>query len=111
MWQPARLAIHLDEKSGLSLAGTAFAAGGNCAKPTALLQLGKEGIRHLGHAAIQQDHIEGPGFRRAACESAFHDRRVGNAKLLQGFPGGSGELRLSLDRGDELARCASTAVE
>src|SRR6476620_12687308 len=67
MRQPARLAVHLDEKTGLSLAGTAFAAGGNNgAKPTALLQLGKEGIRHLGHAAIQQNHIERPGCRPAA---------------------------------------------
>src|SRR6185369_957469 len=89
MWQPARLAIDLDEKSGLSLAGTAFAAGGNNgAEPAALLQLGKEGIRHLGHAAVQQNHIERPGFRRAAGQSALHDRHVGNVKLLQGFPGG-----------------------
>ena len=112
MWQPTRLAIDLDEKSGLSLAGTAFAAGGNNgAKPTALLQLGKEGIRHLGHAAIQQNHIERPGFGRAAGERAFDDRPVGNAKLLQGFPGSSCKLRLSLTAVTELARCAGAAVE
>ena len=112
MWQPARLAINLDEKSGLSLAGTAFAAGGNNgAKPAALLQLGKEGIRHLGHAAVQQNHIERPGFRRAAGEGAFHDRHVGNVKLLQGFPGGSRELGSASTAVTELARRASTAVE
>src|SRR6476659_8348423 len=93
MWQPARLAVHLDEKTGLSLAGTAFAAGGkNGAKPAALLQLCEEGIRHFGHAAVQQNHIERPGFRRAAGERAFDDRRVGNAEILQGFPGGGREL-------------------
>ena len=56
-------------------------------------------IRHLGHAAVQQNHIKGPRFRRAAGERAFHDRHVGHAELLQGFPGGSRELRLSLHRG------------
>src|SRR4249920_620810 len=67
MWQPARLAVHLDEKSGLALAGATLAAGGDYgAKPATFLQLREERIRHLRHGAIQQDHIEGPGFRRAA---------------------------------------------
>src|SRR4029077_17793527 len=102
MWQAARLAVHLDEKSSLALAGATLEASGNYgAKPATLLQLGKERIRHLRHSAIQQDHIEGPGFRCPACQAALDDRRVGNAKLLQGFAGGGGQLRLSLHGGHD----------
>ena len=77
MWQAARLSIHFDEKTGLALAGAALRAvcdDGN--EPAAILELREQGFRHLGHAAVEKNHVERAGVWGAARVLAMDDRRI-----------------------------------
>ena len=92
----------LTKRRGLALAGTALRSGGDDGnEPAAILELRKQGFRHLGHAAVEENHVEGAGVWGAARVVAVDAPPHCSTQRLKGLARRGGKLWLGFDRGHD----------